>query len=216
MRHLALYSGVTLALLVPLAATAEDTASLKVTGTISPASCSVSLVGVPEEGVKLQSVKLADFTPGQDLVLEERNASLAIDCQGAAAKFWLKASDANGDQGASESGPSHYSLGFNEQGRKANGYFALSIDAASMVSNTFVLKSTDGGLGEAWATPVTGRVGFDKDGEAFAFAADADATEPAALSTLNVPLKINAVLAKDPVVNDEVELAGQATIEIFY
>jgi type 1 fimbria pilin len=216
MRHLALFSGITVALLAPASAIADDTASLKVTGTISPASCSVSLVGVPQEGVQLDAIKLADFKPGQDLPLAEKKASLTIDCQGAAAQFSLKATDAQAGLGTSTPAASHYSLGFNEQGKKPNGYFTLSIDAASMADNKYVLKSTDGGLGEAWAPPTTGVVAFDHDGEAFAFAANGAATEPASLATLTVPLTINAVLAKDPVVNEEVALAGQATIEILY
>ncbi|WP_213949165.1 hypothetical protein [Luteibacter sp. dw_328] len=214
MRHLALFTGVALASLVPVSAMADDTAHLTVTGTISPAVCNVSLAGASE--VKLDPVKLSDFTPGQDLHLPEKTASLSIECQGASAKFRLKASDARADLGISAPGASHYSLGFNEDGKKPNGYFALNIDAASMSTNNFVLKSTDGGLGEAWASAVTGPVAFDHDGEAFAFATSAGATEPADLASLIVPLKIKAVLAKDPVVTDEVELAGQATIEIFY
>lgn len=215
MRHLALFSGIAFALLAPASAMAADTANLKVTGTISPASCSVSLGGASE--VKLDPVKLTDFTPGQDLRLPEKTASLTITCEGAAAKFRLKASDAN-NVGVTEEGASHYSLGRNEQGGKnrANGYFALSIDAASMASNPFVLKSTDSGAGQAWQQAGSGAVPFDHDGEAFAFAATAGATEPAALASLTVPLKINAVLAKDPVVTEEVALTGQATIEILY
>lgn len=214
MRHLALLSGVALVLATPMPALADDTASLKVTGIISPASCSVSLGGASE--VQLDPVKLSDFVPGQDLVLNEKTASLSIDCQGAAAKFRLKATDSN--LGVSTPGAANYSLGRNEQGglNKPNGYFTLSIDTDAMASNKFVLKSTDSGVGQAWATPVSGNVPFDHDGEAFAFAGDASATEPVALATLTVPLKIAAVLAKDPIVNEEVELAGQATIEIFY
>lgn len=215
MRHLSLFSGMALALLAPASVMAEDTASLKVTGTISPASCSVSLGGASE--VKLDPVKLADFIPGQDLELKEKDASLTITCEGAAAKFRLKASDSNA-LGVSAPGASHYSLGRNELGgeNKPNGYFALSIDAAAMGSNNFVLKSTDSGAGQAWDQLGSGNVPFDHDGEAFAFGADAGATEPAALASLTVPLKIKAVLAKDPIVTEEVALAGQATIEILY
>lgn len=216
MRHLALFSGITLALLAPASAVADDSAQLTITGTITPASCGVSVTGGSE--VKLDPVKLADFTQDQDLPLQEKTASLTISCEGAAAKFRLKATDSSQSL-ASEVQPNHYGLGWNEQGGgtpKANGYFKLSIDADSMQSNRFVLKSTDAGLGEAWGQAVTGNVAFDHDGEAYAFAADAAATEPADLSTLTVPLKINAVLAKNPTVNDEVLLAGQATIEILY
>lgn len=215
MRHLALFSGITLALLVPASAMAQDSAQLKVTGTISPASCSVSLGGGSE--VKLDPVKLADFKPGEDLRLAEKTASLTIACEGAAAKFRLKASDSN-NVGVSEDGASHYSLGRNEQGgkNKPNGYFALSIDAGSMASHQFVLKSTDSGAGQAWVQAGSDAVPFDHDGEAFAFAADAAAMEPADLASLTVPLTISAVLAKDPIVNEEVQLAGQATIEILY
>ncbi|APG03975.1 hypothetical protein BJI69_08725 [Luteibacter rhizovicinus DSM 16549] len=215
MRHLSLFSGIAVALLVPASAMADDTASLKVTGTISPAACSVSLGGASE--VKLDPVKLSDFTGGQDLELKEKDASLTISCEGAAAKFRLKATDATG-LGVSEPGDSHYSLGRNEQGKsnKANGYFVLSIDAPSMAANNFVLKSTDSGAGQAWDKLGNGSAPFDHDGEAFAFGADAAATEPAALTSLIVPLKIKAVLAKDPIVVEEVALAGQATIEILY
>lgn len=215
MRHLALFSGVTLALLAPISAMAEDTASLMVTGVISPASCNVSLAGATE--VQLGTVKLSDFVEDQDLVLPEKTASLSIDCKGAAAKFWLKAEDGKGNEGVSDSSSqAHYSLGFNEQGKKPNGYYKLSIDAVSMSTNNFVLKSTDGETGQAWQQVGKAVVPFDHDGNAFAFAATAAATEPADLSTLTVPLKIAAVLAKNPVVNEKVELAGQATIEIFY
>jgi len=215
MRHIALLSGISLALLTPLAAIAADTATLQVTGTITPASCSVSLGGAPD--VQLDPVKLGDFTPGQDLALGAKTASLLIDCQGAPAKFRLKATDSLAE-GTSTAGDSHYSLGRNEQGNlnKPNGYFKLSIDAQSMASSKFVLKSTDSGAGQAWGTPVSGLVPFDHDGEAFAFAADASATEPADLATLTVPLKIEAVLAKDPIVNEDVAISGRATIEIFY
>src|ERR1700754_3305008 len=130
MRHLALYSAAGLALLAPLAVMADDSANLKVSGVISPASCSVSLGGASE--VQLDPVKLSDFVPGEDLVLAEKSASLSIDCQGAAAKFRLKATDSG--LGVSTDGAAHYSLGRNEQGdsNKPNGYFTLSIDTDAM------------------------------------------------------------------------------------
>jgi len=215
MRHRLLFSAMGFALLAPLAAGAANTASLQVTGTITPAVCDVSMVGSSD--VSLGDINLSQFKSGEDLQLEEKSASLKIDCQNAAAQFRLKAIDGT-NQGVSTEGPAHYSLGRNEQGRsnKPNGYFKLSIDAASMATSKFVLKSTDQGAGKAWQTPVTGVVPFDHDGEAFAFADTQTATEPAKLTTLTVPLKIAAVLAKDPVVDEEVALAGQATIEIFY
>jgi type 1 fimbria pilin len=213
MRHLALFSGVALALCAPLSVMADDTANLKVTGTISPASCGVSLASGSE--VNLGTVRLSDFKPGEDLKLEAKTASLSIACNGGPAFFRLRASDATG--GVSD-GSAHYGLGQNDQSgeSKSNGYFELSIDAESMSANKFVLKSTDSGAGQAWASAGSGKVPFAHDDETFAFAADAAATSPVALASLTVPLKIEAVLAKDPTVNDEVELAGQATIEILY
>jgi len=215
MRHRVLFSGMGFALLAPLSAGAANTASLQVTGTITPAVCDVSVVGSSD--VSLGTINLSQFTPGEDLHLEEKPASLKIDCQNGAAQFRLKATDGT-NLGTSTAGPANYSLGRNEQGdqNKPNGYFTLSIDAASIVASKFVLKSTDQGAGAAWSAPVTGTVPFDHDGEAFAFADTQAATEPAKLTTLTVPLKIAAVLAKDPVVDEEVALAGQATIEIFY
>jgi len=215
MRHRVLFSGMGLALLAPLAAGAANTASLQVIGTITPAVCDVSMVGSSD--VSLGTINLSQFKPGEDLHLEEKSASLKIDCQNGAAQFRLKATDGN-NVGVSAEGPANYSLGRNEQGgnNKPNGYFTLSIDAASIATSKFVLKSTDQGAGAAWNVPVTGTVPFDHDGEAFAFADTQAATEPAKLTTLTVPLKIAAVLAKDPVVEEEVALAGQATIEIFY
>jgi type 1 fimbria pilin len=213
MRHLALFSGAALALIVPASVMADDTSHLVVTGVISPASCGVSLGGASE--VQLGTIKVSDFVADQDLVLKEKDAALSITCEGAAAKFWLKASDGT-TEGAYQPGISHYGLGFNEQGRKPNGYFTLSIDAASMATNNFVLKSTDGEAGQSWVYAGNDKVSFDHDGNAFAFATSESATEPAALSTLTVPLKIAAVLAKNPVVNEEVQLAGKATIEIYY
>jgi type 1 fimbria pilin len=214
MRHIALFSSAGLALMIPLASLAAESTNFQVTGTISPASCDVSL---GDSNVKLDPVSLSDFTPGQDLALNPKTASLTVNCLGASAKFRLKASDSV-NMGVSTPGDAHYSLGRNEQGgkNKPNGYFKLSIDADAMSSNKFVLKSTDKGEGKAWATPVSGPVPFTHDGEAFAFAADASATEPADLTSLTVPLKVEAVLAKDPVVIEDVALAGQATIEIFY
>lgn len=215
MRHIAFFSGISLALLTPPAAVAADTANLQVTGSISPAVCGVSIVG--SSAVSLGAVKLSDFKPGEDLPLEVKTAALNIDCQNGAAQFRLKAVDGV-NQGVSTEGAAHYSLGRNEQGgkNKPNGYFTLSIDATNMASSKFVLKSSDQGAGKAWGTPVTGEVPFDHDGEAFAFAESQAATEPAKLTSLTVPLKIAAVLARDPVVGEEVALAGQATIEIFY
>lgn len=213
MRHLALFSGVALALCFPVAAIADDTASLRVTGTISPASCSVSLGSGSE--VKLDPVKLADFTPGKDLELAEKDASLSINCEGGPAFFRLKATDATGEIA---DGSAHYGLGRNEQGgqNKSNGYFELRIDADAMPSNKFVLQSTDSGEGKAWRAVGSAKVPFEHSDETFAFADSAGAITPVALASLTVPLKIKAFLAKDPIVNDEVELAGQATIEILY
>ena len=214
MRHLALCSGIALSLSFPISAMAEDAAQLKVTGTISPASCGVSVTG--GTAVQLGTVKLSDFTPGEDLALAEKTASLTINCEGAAATFRLIASDATSQFADTTA---RYGLGYNEQGggaAKSNGYFNLSIDAASMSTNNFVMKSTDAGGGGAWTHVGSENVPFSHDGEAFAFAASADAEGPASLVSLTVPLKINAVLTRDPVVNDDVALAGQATIEIKY
>jgi type 1 fimbria pilin len=104
---------------------ADDTSHLVVSGVISPASCGVSLGGVSK--VQLGTIKVSDFVADKDLVLEEKDAALSITCEGAAAKFWLKASDAT-TEGAYQPGISHYGLGFNAQGGKPNGYFTLSID----------------------------------------------------------------------------------------
>jgi hypothetical protein len=215
MRHITLLTGISVALLTPLAAAAADTANLQVTGSISPAVCGVSIVGSSD--VSLGTINLGDFTPGEDYPLEVKTAALNIDCQNGAAQFRLKAVDGV-NQGVSTDGAANYSLGRNEQGgqNKPNGYFTLSIDAAAMASHKFVLKSTDQGAGKAWGAAVTGDIPFDHDGEAFAFADAQAATEPATLTSLTVPLKIAAVLAKDPIVGEEVALAGQATIEIFY
>ena len=103
MRHLALFSGVALALCAPLSVMADDTANLKVTGTISPASCGVSLASGSE--VNLGTVRLSDFKPGEDLKLEAKTASLSIACNGGPAFFRLRASDATG--GVSD-GSAHY------------------------------------------------------------------------------------------------------------
>lgn len=214
MRRLALFSSIALALLVPTTAMAEDSAQLMVTGTISPAVCGVEVTG--GAAVQLAPVKLSDFKPGEDLPLDEESASLTITCEGASAQFRLKATDGTGHIADASA---HYSLGYNEQGGgavRSNGYFELSIDAASMSSNNFVLKSTDAGDGKTWDHVGNDKVPFSHDGEAFAFAADSGATAPASLASLTVPLKIKAVLAKDPIVNEEVLLAGQATIEILY
>jgi type 1 fimbria pilin len=218
MRHLALFTGVTIALLTPLAsmaAGAASSASLQVKGTITPASCNVSIVG--DAAVDLGTVNLSDFTAGQDLELASKTSALSVVCDGAAAQFRLKATDSG--LGVSTPGDNHYSLGRSDQSGKnvANGYFKLSIDAAQMTDNTFVLKSKDKGEGKVWAAPVTGIVPFDHiDKEAFAFAASSASTEPAKLASLIVPLKIDAVLAKDPVVTEELEFGGTATIEILY
>jgi type 1 fimbria pilin len=215
MRHIALFSGISVALLTPLAAGAADTANLQVTGSITPAVCVVGVIGSPE--VSLGTIKLSEFKPGEDLVLPEKTASLKIDCLHGAAQFRLKATDANGSFPGSTI--DQYGLGFNEQGggtAKSNGYFTLSIDAAALASSKYVLRSTDQGAGKTWGTPATGLVTFDHGGEAFAFADTEAATAPGSLPSLIVPLKIAAVLAKDPVVGEEVALSGQATIEILY
>jgi hypothetical protein len=192
---------------------AGDTANLTVTGTISPAVCGVSLGS--GSTVQLGTIKLSDFKPGVDLALDDKDAALTITCEGAAAQVRLRATDPLGNPGEESA---QYSLGYNEQSgeRRSNGYFELSIDAASMPSNAFVLKSTDDGAGQAWEQLGSKRIPFSHDGEAFAFAATGGATEPASVETLTVPLKIKASLTKDPVVNEDIALAGQATIEILY
>jgi type 1 fimbria pilin len=86
MRHLALFTGVTIALLTPLAsmaAGAASSASLQVKGTITPASCNVSIVG--DAAVDLGTVNLSDFTAGQDLELASKTSALSVvrRCRGA-------------------------------------------------------------------------------------------------------------------------------------
>jgi type 1 fimbria pilin len=213
MRRIALLSGIGMLSLAPLAAGAVETANLQVTGTISPAACDVSVVGSPT--VSLGTINVSQFEPGKDLALGEKTASLRVDCQNGSARFRLKASDGQG--GYPGLTLSQYSLGTHQESGsdKLNGFFALSIDASSMTS-PFVLKSTDSGEGKVWGAPTTGEVAFDHDGEAFAFAASQSATEPDKLNSLLVPLKIAAVLKKDPVVTEEIALEGRATIEIFY
>lgn len=211
MRRIPLFSSATLALLVPLASMAAESASLQVSGNLSPPSCDVSLSG--RDTVDLGPIPVGSFVPGKDNVLPETAAFLTVDCAGMPAKFRLKASDSTGAT-ASTAGPANYGLGMN--GGRPIGYFTLSIAADIMTQNGFVLKSTDGGAGNAWTVPVHGKVPFDHDGETFAFAASEMAVEPAALTALAVPLSIQPVLAKNPVVNNDVTLAGQVTLELSY
>lgn len=210
MRRIALFSS-SLALLAPLTSPAADSTSLHVAGVISPASCDLSLNG--RDTVDLGPIPANTFVPGEDKVLPETAAFLTVDCHGARTMFRLKATDSSGSV-ASSAGPANYGLGMN--GSKPIGYFRLSFAGDIMPDDFFVLKSTDGGLGAAWATPVHEKVPFDHDNEAFAFAASATATEPARLTAIAVPLGIEAVLARDAVVTSEIALAGQVTIEVLY
>lgn len=200
-----------MAWLAPLASSAMDNTTLQVSGKISATSCALSLLG--RETVDLGPTVANEFVPGEDKLLSPTVAFMTVDCHGAPTKFRLRASDTSGTL-ASTPGAAHYGLGMN--GDKPIGYFKLGIAADIMTDHGFVLKSTDDGAGQAWATPVHDHVLFDHDNETYAFAASATASEPASLRAIAVPLSIQAVLAKDPVVNDEVTLAGQVTLEVLY
>ena len=63
MRHVSLFTAAGLAMLAPISATAGSTANLQVTGTITPAACSVSLGGTAD--VSLGTIQLSDFVAGQ-------------------------------------------------------------------------------------------------------------------------------------------------------
>jgi hypothetical protein len=211
MRRIIPLSCTIVALLAPLASIAADTASLKVAGTLSATSCEVSLSG--RDTVDLGPVSAGILVPGEDTALPETAAFLTVDCHAAPAKFRLKATDSSGAT-ASTAGSANYGLGTHDG--KPIGYFTLSIAGDVMPSDFFVLKSTDAGEGHAWASPVHGKVPFDHDDEAFAFASSATSTEPADLTAIALPLSIQPVLARDLVVNDDVALAGRVTIELFY
>jgi len=211
MRRIKTLSLAVTALFAPMVSLAGDNTALPVSGKITATSCELSFTG--KDTVDLGSVYANEFVAGEDKVLGETGAFITVDCHGRPAKFRLKASDTSGSV-ASTPGAAHYGLGMN--GEKPIGYFRLGIAADIMPANHFVLKSTDGGLGHAWGAPVRDNVAFDHDDEAYAFAASAAATEPASLSVLGFLLSIRPVLAKDPVVTDDVALAGQVTLEVLY
>lgn len=199
------------ALFVSSASFAGSTAELKVTGVITPGACEVLLSGA---NVDFGKIAMSDFTEGEDLRLGQKSVGLNVSCDGGPAQFWLKATD-----GAAASvavpGTANYGLGMN--GEKPIGYYTLSFAASENALHQYVLKSTDGGQGAAWGTPVTGAsVPFEHDGEAFAFADSASATEPSAIKVFATRLLLDATLAKDPSVSQDVSIVGQTTIEIFY
>lgn len=211
MRRVCLLSLAMLASSGPLTATASNVAGLDVAGRITPGSCDVSMSS--GDTVDIGPISAGEFVPGEDKVLEPTAAFMTVSCLGSPTRFRLKATDTSGNV-ASTPGSSHYGLGMN--GRDPIGYFRLGIAADIMTYNGFVLKSNDGGAGHDWGTPVHEHVAFDHDDETYGFAATADATEPAALAVIAVPLSITPVLAKDPVLTTEVTLAGQVTIEVLY
>lgn len=205
------FSSAVAALFVSSASFAESTAELKVTGVITPGACEVSL---NHTDVDLGKIAMSDFTEGEDLQLEQKSVGLAVLCEGGPAKFWLKATDGAAASVAAP-GAAHYGLGMN--GDKPIGYYTLGFAASEIPSHKYVLKSIDGGQGATWGTPVTGAsVPFDHDGEAFAFSDNASATEPAAIQLFSARLLIDATLAKDPAVSQDVSIVGRTTIEVFY
>lgn len=211
MRCITAFSTAMLALSAPLVSVASDVANLQVAGSISPASCEVSLAS--GDTVNLGVISAGEFIPGEDKVLPMTGAFVTVDCKASPTRFRLKASDSSGSV-ASTVGSANYGLGMN--GNEPIGYFRLSIAADILPENQYVLKSTDGGAGHAWATPIHGSVAFDHDNETYGFATNATATEPDALMVIALPLSIQPVLAKDVVVKTDVALAGQVTLEVLY
>lgn len=199
------------ALFLSSASFAGSTAELKVTGVIMPGACEVLLT---DANVDFGRIAMSDFTDGEDLQLGQKSVGLNVSCDGGPAQFWLKATD-----GAAASvavpGAANYGLGMN--GDKPIGHYTLGFAASENPLHKYVLKSTDGGQGAAWGTPVTGAsVPFEHDGEVFAFSNSASATEPSAIEMFSMRLLLDATLAKDPSVSEDVSIVGQTTIEIFY
>lgn len=207
-----------------------DTTTLRVTGTLVPGACAISLDngGIVDFG----TILMGNQSATEDNQLPERRINMDIKCasnQLVAYGFYdeRRSSLYNGVitnasvDGVNVSASSaQYGLGFADDGETRLGSYAITNWYPDMTytgsADNLVLIGKSGS--NDWARSSSGSSLNGIDGTRILSLGDPDTLIPAAFSELKIPLSIKGVLQKGNELNitDETNLDGEATISLVY
>lgn len=190
------------------AAMAASSAQLKLTGTITPGSCHVALLGGGE--LSLGAVPASQLSAVEVNSLPAKTVGYVITCTAPmrVATSWT-------DESLGASGANEFGLG--RQGLNAVGSYTLTHlpDETSTGSGpAFLIKSRDNG--QSWTA---GNYSIESGANSlFAFAATAGATAPSAFDSYmgKVAIQPSIVPTNSLDVTEVIELDGRASLELRY
>lgn len=116
-----------------------NTAQVNVTGTITPASCNISIAN--GGNFDFGEISAADLNRDKNTLISAQTSAFSIDCD-APARFMVSATDVNEGEN-SNPGDQQFWLGSTAAG-EAMGYFRIGL--YTQASDIFWTKSADGGL----------------------------------------------------------------------
>lgn len=205
-RHKILLASMVMGLACPAAFATSG--NLVVSGTVVPQGC------IPHvDHVELGTTSYADLAQDRDTVLEPRSVPLSVTCS-AAMKFGIKVTD---HQAQSVSSPGLHHFGLGKSGRSGdlnNGYYTLSVKTGEITGGLSYVTSTVA-ESEVWTTPVNITVPISQE-RVYGFADDSSSVGPDPTQTLVIPLSFQATIAKGLDFSDEIQLLGDATIDLEY
>ncbi|MER2043752.1 DUF1120 domain-containing protein [Pantoea agglomerans] len=212
---------------VSFAGQAAESATLAVTGTITPATCDVSLSSA---SIELGNIAASTLTEASN-IKTGNDVTLSVDCDAAAATA-IQTTDNRAasamtltelyDQTkvtiSDYTDANIFGLGTDSAQAKV-GALSLSISAATVdgTANTHLLTSADKAAWKASAISATTPNPLQKNGY-FALAADADATAPAAVTKSTYTLSSMIILKKGALypTGEAVGIDGNLTFSVVY
>lgn len=228
MRKLLLSTAVVAAMAsVSFAGQAAESATLAVTGTITPGTCGVTLSSATIDlGNIAASTLTKDVNPltGSDVTLNvdcDATAATAVqltDNRAASAMTLTDISEEMNTNVTTAADTNIFGLGTDSAQSKVGALFlAISAATADGTANTNLLSSTDKAAWTASTISASKPEPLKKNGY-FALAANADATAPAALSksTYTIASQLMLKKANKYPTGEEVKLDGNVTFSVVY
>ena len=195
------------------AAIAANSVDLRVTGTITPAACNISVTGGGVFDMGTISAQALNATATTELG-EARN-DLSITCSGATL-VGIKALD-NRAGTAIDSATRSFGLGLDGQGNKI-GYYHITTVATPTVNGSAgnATKSLDDGV--TWTTNATGSPITTSQNDIVSWNAAGAPADPIPVTSVSQTIRVNVHLAPENTLDtsSDITLDGSATIELVY
>lgn len=197
---------------------ATSRATMKIEGTIVPATCDISLNGGTSATLTLGKVSAAQLVGNSFTELPSQSVSMNVNCPSPTV-VGFQAMDLGEKAGevdlAGTKDPSLFSLGTTKSGAIAGGYFVSfgsgKVDSRNIVN--FIASDT----GENWSD-MSGKAISASKKQIYSWSAESGKNAPTLGFMHQVQLQINSYInpLSDKDLSDKIDLRGEATYDLVY